>query len=196
MEEFIRFSEENLWAEIWPELTLAMGAVLILLIDLFSSKEKKESNLCGTFAVLFQFCLLVYHLLDYLLINHTFDRSSFSGMLRHGFQGDVMRTFFLLSSLCVSILGNRFLKIQKLRFGEFHHLTMLATAGLMLLCQSTNFIVLFVALETVASGILSTGCIQPKINQVSRGRYKVPYFWCFKLCSFVARNCFDLWSGC
>ena len=63
MEEFIRFSEENLWAEIWPELTLAMGAVLILLIELFSSKEKKESNLCGTFAVLFQFCLLVYHLL-------------------------------------------------------------------------------------------------------------------------------------
>ena len=53
MEEFIRFSEENLWAEIWPELTLAMGAVLILLIDLFSSKEKKETNLCGTFAVLF-----------------------------------------------------------------------------------------------------------------------------------------------
>ena len=71
-------------------------------------------------------------------------------MLRHGFQGDVMRTFFLLSSLCVSILGNRFLTIRKLRFGEFHHLTMLATAGLMLLCQSTNFIVLFVALETVA----------------------------------------------
>ena len=116
----------------------------------FFLQRKKKSNLCGTFAVLFQFCLLVYHLLDYLLINHTFDRSSFSGMLRHGFQGDVMRTFFLLSSLCVSILGNRFLKNQKLRFGEFHHLTMLATAGLMLLCQSTNFIVLFVALETVA----------------------------------------------
>ena len=33
MEEFIRFSEENLWTEIWPELTLAMGAVLILLVD-------------------------------------------------------------------------------------------------------------------------------------------------------------------
>ena len=105
MEEFIRFSEDNLWTEIWPELTLAMGAVLILLIDLFSSKEKNKGNICGAFAVFFQACLLIYHLLDYLLINHTFDRSSFSGMLRHGFQGDVIRTFFLLSSLCVSILG-------------------------------------------------------------------------------------------
>jgi NADH-quinone oxidoreductase subunit N len=150
MEELIGFSQENLWTEIWPELTLAIGAILILLFDLFLSKEKKGNNICGTFAVFFQLCLLVYHLFDYLLINHTFDRSSFSGMLRHGFQGDVIRTFFLLSSLCVSILGNRFLQMQKLRYGEFHHLTMLATAGLMLLCQSSNFIVLFVALETVA----------------------------------------------
>ena len=150
MEDFLIFSEDNLWSEVWPELTLALGAVIILLVDLFSSKEKNKSNVCGTIAILFQACLLIYHLLDYLLINHTFDRSSFSGMLRHGFQGDVMRTFFLLSSICVSVLGNRFLKLQNLRFGEFHHLTMLATAGLMLLCQSTNFIVLFVALETVA----------------------------------------------
>lgn len=64
MEEFIRFSEDNLWTEIWPEITLAMGAVLILLIDLFSSKEKNKGNICGTFAVFFQACLLIYHLLS------------------------------------------------------------------------------------------------------------------------------------
>ena len=39
---------------------------------------------------------------------------------------------------------------KKLRSGEFHHLTMLATAGLMLLVQSNHFLMLFVALETVA----------------------------------------------
>ena len=94
MEELIGFSQENLWTEIWPELTLAMGAISILLFDLFLSKEKKGNNICGAFAVFFQLCLLIYHLFDYLLINHTFDRSSFSGMLRHGFQGDLIRTFF------------------------------------------------------------------------------------------------------
>ena len=148
MEDFLRFSNDNLWSELWPELTLALGAVLILLIQLFSNKA--ANNICGRLAVLFQVVLLGYLLLDYLLIHHTFDRSSFSGMLRHGFQGDLMRTFFLLASICVSILGNRFLLTNKLKTGEFHHLTMLATAGLMLLCQSANFIVLFVALETVA----------------------------------------------
>ena len=78
----------------------------------FLPKKRIKAMHVVLFAVLFQICLLVYHLLDYLLINHTFERSSFSGMLRHGFQGDVMRTFFLLSSICVSILGNRFLKVQ------------------------------------------------------------------------------------
>ena len=42
MEELIGFSQENLWTEIWPELTLAIGAILILLLDLFLSKEKKR----------------------------------------------------------------------------------------------------------------------------------------------------------
>ena len=150
MNSFLQFSENNLWGELWPEITLALGAVFVLLVDLFSKNKNGSKNICGIFAVLFQAVLLIYHLLDYLLFNHTFDRSSFSGMLRHGFQGDVIRTFFLLSSLCVSIIGNRYLTVNKLKFGEFHHLTMVATAGLMLLCQSNNFIILFVALETVA----------------------------------------------
>ena len=40
MEAFLKFSSDNLWFEIWPEMTLVLGAVLILLLDLFSSKEK------------------------------------------------------------------------------------------------------------------------------------------------------------
>ena len=149
MEAFQIFAEDNMWRQIWPELSLVLGAVLVLLVDLFGSKGQKNSSLSGSLAILIQLFLLVYHLLDYLLINHTFERSSFSGMLCHGFR-DVARTFFLLASLCVSIMGNRYLFLNRSRVGEFHHLTMVATAGLMLLCQSNNFIVLFVALETVA----------------------------------------------
>ncbi|MAK46818.1 MAG: NADH-quinone oxidoreductase subunit N [Opitutae bacterium] len=150
MDAFQVFAEDNMWRQIWPELSLVLGAVLVLLVDLFGPKQQKKSSLSGSLAVLIQAFLLVYHLLDYLLLNHTFERSSFSGMLCHGFQGDIARTFFLLASLCVSIMGNRYLFLNRSRVGEFHHLTMVATAGLMLLCQSNNFIVLFVALETVA----------------------------------------------
>ena len=98
----------------------------------------------------FQIILFIFHLLDYLLLRHTFDRESFSGMLKHGIHQDITRSFFLLSSILVSFLAQFFLYSRRLRIGEFHHLTMVATAGLMILCQSQHFIVFFVALETVA----------------------------------------------
>jgi len=145
----LNFANDNLWSELWPELTLCIGALFVLGFDLLTSSQlaKKRS---GQFAIIFQLLLLAVHLLDYLLFRHTFDRESFSGMLKHGIHQDVIRSFFLLSSLLVSILAHSFLSSRKLRIGEFHHLTMVATAGLMVLCQSQHFIVLFVALETVA----------------------------------------------
>ena len=149
MEIYLNFSNENIWSEIWPELTLALSALLILGIDLFR-KSGKTSISTGSLAILIQAVLLIVHLFDYLVWHHTFDRDTFSGMLQQGIQGDVMRSFFLLSSLLVSVLGHQYLNGKKLRVGEFHHLTMLATAGLMLLVQSNHFIMLFVALETVA----------------------------------------------
>ena len=131
------------------ELTLALGALLVLGIDLFGRRDH-ESVKSGSFAIIFQFALLVVHLFDYLLWHHTFHRESFSGMLVHGIQGDVMRSFFLVSSLLVSILAHRHNAFRKFRCAEFHHLTMLASAGLMILCQCQNFLLLFVVLETVA----------------------------------------------
>lgn len=149
MEAYLNFSNTNLWSEIWPEIGLALAAIILLGIDLFR-KSTNPSVSTGTLAIAIQAGLLVIHLFDYLVWHHTFDRESFSGMLQQGIQGDVMRTFFLLSSLFVSVLGRQYLKTKNLRSGEFHHLTMLATAGLMLLVQSNNFLMLFVALETVA----------------------------------------------
>ena len=149
MDAYLIFSNENIWSEIWPELSLALGALFVLGLDLFR-KPGSSTSLCGLVAIGFQAILLGVHLFDYLVWHHTFDRDTFSGMLTQGIQGDVMRSFFLFSSLLVSVLGNQYLKNKSLRSGEFHHLTMLATAGLMLLSQSNNFVMLFVSLETVA----------------------------------------------
>ena len=149
MESYLNFAKDNLWAEIWPELSLCLGALIVLALDLFSNSSVGKKR-AGQFAILFQIILFIVHLLDYLLLRHTFDRESFSGMLKHGIHQDITRSFFLLSSILVSFLAQFFLHSRRLRIGEFHHLTMIATAGLMILCQSQHFIVFFVALETVA----------------------------------------------
>ena len=148
MEAFVDFYSTNEWGRIWPELALALAAITLLGIDLFG--KEKSSGKTGLLAIGFQAALLVFHLLDYLFWHHTQSLNFFSDMLSQGLQSDVMRSFFLLSSLLVSILAHHYLRQKRLGSGEFHHLTMLATAGLMLLCQSNHFLMLFVALETVA----------------------------------------------
>ena len=112
MEHYLNFSNTNIWSEIWPELALALAAIVLLGIDLFRKSDKPIVSI-GSLAIVFQAGLLIFHLFDYLAWHHTFDRETFSGMLHQGIQGDVMRTFFLLSSLLVSVLGHQYLKNKK-----------------------------------------------------------------------------------
>ena len=87
MESYLNFAKDNLWGEIWPELTLCLGALIVLALDLFSNSSVGKKR-AGQFAILFQIILFTVHLLDYLLLRHTFDRESFSGMLKHGIHQD------------------------------------------------------------------------------------------------------------
>ena len=110
MDAYLIFSNDNIWSEIWPELSLALGALFVLGLDLFR-KPGSSTSLCGSGSDrVLQAILLGVHLFDYLAWHHTFDRDTFSGMLTQGIQGDVMRSFFLFSSLLVSVLGNQYLK--------------------------------------------------------------------------------------
>ena len=65
MEVYLPFSQQNLWFEIWPELTLAIGALVVLGINLFFESDK-QSGFSGKLAILFQAGLLIFHLFDYL----------------------------------------------------------------------------------------------------------------------------------
>jgi NADH-quinone oxidoreductase subunit N len=67
--------------------------------------------------------------------------------------GQMMRVFFLVSSILVSILARESLPPQGVPRVEFHHIILLVTAAIMLLVQSRNFVMLFVALETVTVGL-------------------------------------------
>jgi NADH-quinone oxidoreductase subunit N len=67
--------------------------------------------------------------------------------------GELMRVFFLISSILVSILARVSLTRQAVPRVEFHHIVLVVTAAMMLLIQSRNFVMLFVALETVTVGL-------------------------------------------
>ncbi|MBT3568214.1 MAG: hypothetical protein HN494_05145, partial [Opitutae bacterium] len=45
------FSDSNDWFEVWPELALALGAVLVLGLELFRSKELGRRSFAGPIAI-------------------------------------------------------------------------------------------------------------------------------------------------
>ena len=143
-------AESNQWSAILPEIALVVLALSLLLVDMFGGRQGRE--LVGRIAVLGQLVLI---LLGFTLFRNNFgilNQETFAGMLFHSEFGQVMRIFFLFSSVLVSYLGSIFLRKNQLPGTEFYTILLMVTAGLMLLAQSNHFVMLFVALETVTIG--------------------------------------------
>ncbi len=137
----------NPWWAIWPELSLGCLALLLLVLEVVLPKPAHGRiqlvSIAGQLAILAA-----------LLAN--FDtpyRAVFNGLLMLSPQGQLMRVFFIISSILVSILAQRSLPGQGVSRVEFHHVVLVVAAAMMLLVQSRNFIMLFVALETVTIGL-------------------------------------------
>jgi proton-translocating NADH-quinone oxidoreductase, chain N len=139
---------DNIWANIQPEISLGVLALLLLVLEIVFPKKKHA--LIPTLSIVGQLGLLVG-----LFFNFSpayLGSTSFNGLLQHSESGQYLRAFFLGSSILVSLLGVVALAKQKLPKIEFFHITLVVTAAMMLLAQSANFLLLFVALETVTVG--------------------------------------------
>ncbi len=138
----------NQWDAIAPELMLAGLALLLLVLDLVLPREQR--TLIPAVSIVGLLGVLVGLAINY----HTawIGEVSFGGLLRHSEGGQFMRVFFLLSAILVSLLATVTLSRQAVPKVEFHHLIVVVTAALMLLVQSNDFVMFFVALETVSVG--------------------------------------------
>jgi NADH-quinone oxidoreductase subunit N len=144
------YIDTNTWSAILPEISLVVLALSLLLIDMFGGKTGKD--VVGKVAVVGQLVLLGLGL-TLLSDNLGFlNQETFSGMLYHSDFGQVMRLFFLTSSILTAFLGSIFLRKHGLPGTEFYAILLLVTAAIMLLAQSNHFVMLFVALETVTIG--------------------------------------------
>ena len=139
----------NDWAAIFPELLLGCLALALLVLEIVL--PKKQHDIIPAFAIAGQAALLIA-----LVVNFRSDylgTESFNGLLRLTYGGQVMRVFFLLSSILVCLLGRVSLAKQLMPRIEFFHIVMVVTAAMMLLAQANHFVLLFVALETVTIGL-------------------------------------------
>ena len=149
-ESYQRVADTNQWSAIFPEIILVVLALSLLLLDMFGGGKGRE--LIGRVTMVGQALLLV---LGFTVLKDNFgilNETTFGGLLYHSEFGQVMRLFFLVSSLLTTYLGSLFLRKNSLPSTEFYTITLLVTAGLMLLAQSNHFVMLFVALEAVTVG--------------------------------------------
>ncbi|MBW8781909.1 MAG: NADH-quinone oxidoreductase subunit N [Verrucomicrobia bacterium] len=141
-------AESNQWLAIFPELLLGSLALLLLALEIIL--PKKQHTTIPAVAIIGQIGVLLYQLLHFnsVFVGH----DTFAGLLHHSANGQFMRAFFLLASILVCVLGTIALAKQKMPRIEFFHIVIVVSAAMMLLAQSNNFILLFVALETVTVG--------------------------------------------
>ena len=149
-------TDTNQWLLLWPEISLCLLAILLLALDLLL--KDSEHHIIPRVAVLGQVVILiallgsiVYESVDPLM-QRVMESSYFDGLITFTPLGEAGRVFILLTSLMVSYLAQIYFQRQTLPRAEFFHLQLVVAAAMMLLVQSTQFVMLFVALETVTVG--------------------------------------------
>lgn len=156
LEAFSQFSATNHWVAIWPELSLACLALLVLALDLLlPAGRKRPVALTAMGGLVVVLALLIARAAGCESLIPVIDNAEaglFSGMIGFTRLSGYMEIFFVLTALLVNYVGFVYLKKQNLPRSEFFALTILITAALMLLVNAANFVLLFVVLETVTIG--------------------------------------------
>lgn len=143
-----KLAASNAWGAIWPEVVLGCLALALLALEIVLPKPAHKH--IPSVAVLGLAAVLAGLLFNYHSAGA--GEEAFGGLLKLSPMADVMRIFFALSSLLVCLLAGVSLPRQPVPRVEFYHIILVVTAALMLLAESNNFVMLFVALETVTVG--------------------------------------------
>ena len=97
----------NSWSAIWPELGLGCLALFLLVLE--TVLPKAAHRRIPMVSILGQLAILALLLANF---DPSF-RSVFNGLLMHSPSGQMMRAFFLVSSILVSVLARVSLARQK-----------------------------------------------------------------------------------
>jgi len=144
----LQIAQSNLWGAIYPELTLGLLALGLLLLEI--ALPKALHRLIPRLAILGQMALLGW--IVFRDLSGPEIDGAFGGMLAFSPLGQAFRVFFLLASIFICYIAMVSLERRGAPQVEFFHILLVATGALMLLAQASHFLMLFVALEAATVG--------------------------------------------
>jgi NADH-quinone oxidoreductase subunit N len=127
-----------------PAITLGLGAMILLLVDLFLPEDRKRWTpilaLCGISASLIM-----------TLFTYNPERSdAFAGL----FVGDAFTNFLnivtLIAAFLTVVISTDYLRRTNTQHGEYYVLLLLSTTGAMFMIGANDLIVIFIALELLS----------------------------------------------
>ena len=126
-----------------PAISVAVWACILLLIDLFIPKERKQVTAWLAAGV------LVFAFIANLFVYNS-DTDSFLGMYRADQFTGFFNIVILITAFISILMSIDYLKRTGIERGEFYTLLLFTTSGMMFMAGANDLIVVFVALELLS----------------------------------------------
>ena len=127
-----------------PEIFLLAMACLILVVDVYLPKEKRNLTY-----VLTQFSLIITLVL--LLSNQTDTRIlAFNDLFVQDAMADALKLFIVIISFGVFVYSREYLLARNIFKGEFYVLGLFSIVGMMLMVSANNLLMLYLGLELMS----------------------------------------------
>jgi len=137
-----------------PEIFVLTATCVILLVDLFVSKEHKVITYLMSIATLVIAAVLTITL-------HTGERVvTFDGSFVGDAMGDVLKVFVYLVTAVVFVYSRGYLKARNLFKGEFFTLGLFGVLGMMVLISAHNMLTLYLGLELLSLSMYAMVALQ------------------------------------
>ena len=138
-----------------PEIVLTTGALLLLLADLMTPRDKQSILAWVTLGVLGATAMALIPVAD---ANLQVSR----GLIAVDRFALFFKVIFLGSAALTVLMSVKYLDVEGTRAGEYYFLILCATLGMMFMAGGTDLITLFIGLETMAiSFYILAGFLKP-----------------------------------
>lgn len=156
----------NIWA-LLPVLFVLIGAVLVLLLEVFIHREKKEY--LGFISIIF---LLLSGATCVLLWNKNL--SYFNGNLFWDNLALFLSLLFIIGTSLIILISMKYLSLQDANHGEYYSILLFALIGILIMISSTDLIIIFLGLEVLSMSSYSLAGL--KRRDEKSGEAALKYF--------------------
>ncbi len=132
-----------------PEIIITAFGFLVLLVDVFSSRDKEGSK--GYLGILSLIGVALAFFYTLPLMGSA--RTGFEGMFTSDGYALFFKILFLIIAFLTILISMDYTKREGIELGEYYALILFSTLGMMLMAAGTHLVTIFLGLETMSISI-------------------------------------------